>query len=180
MFSGLFAHRVFLREDKVFHLNAEIAAMRHWPADPPFRPYPVARLIRYSVRLVGAQSRTFGRFVESIFCWLKRAVRPLPHIVHHADYPASTLVRRTKRCLAKLSPCLSPQRHPKPHLGHSDLEVGGNAHLEVHDSAGTSSPHQDIDGIAEEFISLLHEVVVEDFRLHFLRWKNNTYVNRRS
>lgn len=163
----------------MFHLNAEIAAMRHWPADPPFRPYPLARLIRYSVKLFGAQSRMLGRFFETIFCCLKRAVQPLSNVVNHADYPVTTLFRRTKRCLGELSPCLSRRRHPNAHSGHSDLEVGGSAHLEEQNSLGPSGPQPDIDDIAEEFISLLHEVVVEDFRLHFLRWKNNTYVNRR-
>lgn len=149
--------------------------MRHWPADPPFRPYPLARLIRYSVKLFGTQSRAFGRLFEKILCWLKCAVQPLSNFIDQAVYP---LFRRIKRCLGDLSPCLRRRHHPDAQSGHSDLEVGGNALFEQPDSAGTSSPQQDIDDIAEEFISLLHEVVVEDFRLHFHRWKNSTYVNR--
>jgi len=75
-----------------------------------------------------------------------------------------------KGLLRRMSPRISRRRHPNAHPGHNDLEVGGN-----NEEQGPSSPYCVIDVIADEFISLLHEVLVEDFRLHFLRWKNNTY-----
>lgn len=161
----------------MFHLNAEIAAMRHWPDNPPFRPYPLARLLRYSVKRLRAQSRTFRQVLETAFCWLKRAVQPLPDIFKHAHHISAISIDHIKRFLRRMSQCRSRRRHPNAHPGHNDLEVGGNDHEEK-DIIGPSNPYADIDEIAEEFVSLLHEVLVEDFRLHFLRWKNNTYVNR--
>lgn len=89
------------------------------------------------------------------------------------------LFRRTKRCLGELSPCLSRRRHPNAHSGHSDLKVGANALHETRNRMGPFSSHQDIKDIAAELLSLSHEVVVEDLRLHFPIRKNYMYVNQR-